>query len=112
MTSPPNDHLLSTSNALLLRGRCDAVGHVGRTQERTEVGVSAKVEPHWLSVEDAKAYTSLGRDVIMAALMSGELVGYVKPVTYRKSDSYRQYRISTDDLDAWMRSQPPAKEGT
>ena len=70
----------------------------------------SKIEQHWLSVEDAKRYTGLCRATIMGALLRGELIGYEKPVTYRKSENYRQYRISIDDLDAWMRSQPPAKK--
>lgn len=71
----------------------------------------ADVEPHWLSIEDAKVYTTLGRDVIVAAIRTGDLVAYLKPTNTPRNDQYRQYRICTDDLDAWMRSQPPAKEG-
>ena len=70
----------------------------------------SKIEQHWLSVEDAKRYTGLGRDTIMGALLRGELSGYEKPVTSFRSENYRQYRISIDDLDAWMRSQRPAKQ--
>lgn len=70
----------------------------------------AEVEPHWLSIEGAKVYTTLSRDTIVAAIQAGDLVAYLKPKTYRRNDNYRQYRISTDDLDAWMRAQPSAKE--
>ena len=50
----------------------------------------SKIEQHWLSVEDAKRYTGLCRATIMGALLRGELIGYEKPVTYRKSENYRQ----------------------
>ena len=72
--------------------------------------MSSSVEPHWLSIEGAKTYTTLSRDTIVAAIRSGELVAYLKPATYSRNENYRQYRISTDDLDAWMRSQPSARE--
>lgn len=74
--------------------------------------MAADVEPHWLSVEGAKAYTSLSREIIVAAVRSGDLTAYMKPSYGRQTDKYRQFRISTADLDAWMRSQPSAKEGT
>lgn len=80
---------------------------------RTVIGGSVPesvIEPHWLSVEGAKTYTSLSRDTIVAAIRSGDLAAYLKPATFRRNDQYRQYRISTEDLDAWMRSQPPARE--
>lgn len=72
----------------------------------------ADVEPRWLSVEGARAYASLSRDVIVAAVRSGDLTAYMKPSYGRRTDKYRQFRISTEDIDAWMRSQPPARDGT
>lgn len=82
---------------------------MGARDRHKEVSV-AKVEPHWLSVEDAKTYTTLGRETILAAIMRGELEAYERPVAVRKNENYRQYRISTDALDRWIMSQPPARE--
>lgn len=71
-----------------------------------------EVTPRWLSVEGAKAYASLSREVIVAAVRSGDLRAYMKPSYGRRTERYRQYRISTEDIDEWLRSQPSAKEGT
>lgn len=54
------------------------------------------VSPGWISVSDAARYVKLAPDVI-------------KPVT-RREGGKPQYRGALSDVDAWMRSQPSAKE--
>lgn len=54
------------------------------------------VSPGWVSVSDAARYVKLAPDVI-------------KPVTRREGGRPR-YRVALADVDAWMRSQPSARE--
>lgn len=62
----------------------------------------------WVSVSDAGRYVNLAPEVIRGAIVRGELAAVVKPVT--RQEGRPQYRVAIVDLDAWMRSQPPARE--
>lgn len=62
----------------------------------------------WVSVADAGRYVSMAPDVVRGAIARGELPAVVKPVTRREGRP--QYRVAIVDLDAWMRSQPSARE--
>ena len=66
------------------------------------------VEAGWVSVADAGRYVSMAPDVVRDAIARGELPAVVKPVTRREGRP--QYRVAIVDLDAWMRSQPSARE--
>ena len=68
------------------------------------MGVSAG----WVSVREAGRYVSLAPEVVSGAIARGELAAFVKPVTRREGRP--QYRVALVDLDAWMRSQPSARE--
>lgn len=63
----------------------------------------------WLHISAAASYVMVAPDVIRRAIMRGELPAYVKPVT-RREGGRPQYRVSKRDIDAWMRSQPSARE--
>ena len=67
------------------------------------------VSPGWVSVSDAARYVKLAPDVITRAIASGELFAVIKPVT-RREGGRPQYRVALADVDAWMRSQPSARE--
>lgn len=54
----------------------------------------------WLNVPQAAEHAGYGPDVIYDGLRSGELRGY------RRSDRGR-WRISQEDLDAWVRGEEP-----
>lgn len=62
----------------------------------------------WVSVSDAGRYVSMAPEVVKGAIVRGELPAVVKPVTRREGRP--QYRVAIVDLDAWMRSQPSARE--
>ena len=62
----------------------------------------------WVSVADAARYVGLAPDVIRGAIARGELAAVVKPVTRRGGRP--RYRVCLADVDAWMRSQPSARE--
>lgn len=66
------------------------------------------VEAGWVSVADAGRYVSMAPEVVSGAIARGELAAVVKPVTRREGRP--QYRVAIVDLDAWMRSQPSARE--
>lgn len=63
----------------------------------------------WLSIEDAGRYLDLAPSVVRAAIIRGEIPAVVKPATRREGGAPR-YRVAKVDLDAWMRSQPSARE--
>lgn len=63
----------------------------------------------WGSVGDAASYVKLAPDVIRAAIARGDLPAVVKPAT-RREGGRPQYRVCLADVDAWMRSQPSARE--
>ena len=67
------------------------------------------VSPGWGSVADAARYVKLAPDVITGAIARGELPAVVKPAT-RREGGRAQYRVAYADVDAWMRSQPSARE--
>ncbi len=66
------------------------------------------VQQGWVSVADAARYVRLAPEVVRAAIARGDLPAVVKPVTRREGRS--QYRVALADVDAWMRSQPSARE--
>lgn len=66
-------------------------------------------EVGWLSVSGAANWLHVAPVVIRRAIVGGELPAYVKPSTRREGGRPR-YRVSKSDLDAWMRSQPSARE--
>ena len=72
------------------------------------------VQKGWGSVTDAARYVKLAPDVVRAAIARGELPAVVKPETRhegtRRGGGRPQYRVAFADLDAWMRSQPSARE--
>lgn len=71
------------------------------------------IETEWLSVEQAAKYVGISKSVIRAAVDSGDLDARVKPYATetrgKKPHIYR--KISRTDLDAWVRSWPPARFG-
>lgn len=66
-------------------------------------------ERGWLGVDEAGRYVGIRPDVIRRAIASGELPAYVKPATCREGDR-TYYKISREDLDAWVRTWPSARE--
>ena len=55
----------------------------------------------WLSLRGAAAYTGMSTSVVSRAVHGGELPAY---------KAGKSFRISVNDLDAWMRSFPRVKE--
>lgn len=66
------------------------------------------IQQGWVSVADAARYVRLAPDVVRGAIARGELPAVVKPATRREGRP--QYRVALSDVDAWMRSQPSARE--
>ena len=62
----------------------------------------------WCSVADAARYVGLAPEVVSGAIARGELPAVVKPATRRRGRP--RYRVALADVDAWMRSQPSARE--
>lgn len=62
----------------------------------------------WMTVKMAAQYAHLSQELIRRAIHAGDLAAYIKPSI--NCSERRQYRISTEDVDAWMRSQPTAAE--
>lgn len=84
----------------------------GDTEQENEVSslsASADRETEWVSISGAGVYTSLAPEVISRAIIAGDIEAYVKPAT-RRENGLPRYRVSKSDLDAWMRSQRPARE--
>ena len=63
----------------------------------------------WVSVADAARWVKLAPDVLSRAIARGELFAVIKPAT-RNEGGRPQYRVALADVDAWMRSQPSARE--
>jgi excisionase family DNA binding protein len=51
----------------------------------------------WLKVADAAEYSTLSPDLIRAAVKAGDLPAYAV-------GAGRDYRLTADDVDEWMRS--------
>lgn len=51
----------------------------------------------WLTVEDAVKYVKVGEKHIRAAVRAGDLPAY--PV-----GTGREYRLTAEDIDSWMKS--------
>ena len=62
------------------------------------------IERKWLSVAEAGKYVGISSSLIRRAIELGELPAYRKPVTYSSNGKHNFYKISTDDIDAWIRS--------
>ena len=67
------------------------------------------IQQGWVSVADAARYVRLAPDVVRGAIARGEPPAVVKPTT-RRGGGKQQYRVALADVDAWMRSQPSARE--
>lgn len=63
----------------------------------------------WLNIPEAAAYVGISKDVIREAIKGHELKAYQKPVSRSRKATNRlnqrmSYRISREDLDAWVRT--------
>ena len=63
----------------------------------------------WLSVrEAARDYVGCDDALVRAAIRSGALRAYERPSSAARASGRRYYMVHVDDLDAWVRSWPPA----
>lgn len=58
-------------------------------------------ETPWMTVPDVQAYSHTGRREVLAALADGSLRGHQRKANGR-------WRVHRDDVDAWLRCEPPA----
>ena len=66
--------------------------------------MSAPASP-WMTVAQVVAYSITGERDVLAALADGSLRGYQRTAGGR-------WRIHRDDVDAWLRGEPPVRRAS
>lgn len=64
----------------------------------------------WMSMSEARKYLHIGQEVLIGGIKSGGLHAYRVPTG--SADTSARCLLSSDDLDAWVRSWPEWDERT
>jgi excisionase family DNA binding protein len=68
------------------------------------VTAQAEAGTPWMTTRQAAAYARRHRETVLLALRRGELQG-----TQRNGRANCTWRVHRDDVDRWMRGEPPAR---